>query len=144
MSTGTRIQHVNLMVDDLARAIDFYGTALGLEPLPTPDLGFPAQFFKVNDVQEIHLNELQDVRPERAHFCLRVDDFSGQFRRMKALGVIEIRTWGKVRRLPSGVMQMFVRDPAGNLIELSCEADEYVDPSIFDEDLFEPTFLEAT
>ena len=41
-------------------------------------------------------------------------------------------------------MQMFVRDPAGNLIELSCEADQYVDPSIFDEDLFEPAFLEAT
>ncbi|HEX6657241.1 MAG TPA: VOC family protein, partial [Ilumatobacter sp.] len=107
-------------------------------------MDFPAQFFRINDLQEIHLNQLQDVRPERAHFCLRVDDFTGHFLRMKALGAIEITTWGKVRRLPSGVMQMFVRDPAGNLIELSCEADEYVDPSIFDEDLFEPAFLEAT
>ena len=144
MAAGTRIQHVNLMVDDLARAVEFYGTALGLTAVPTPEMDFPAQFMKINDLQEIHLNELQDVRPERAHFCLRVDDFTGHFRRMKALGVIEIKTWGKVRRLPSGVMQMFVRDPAGNLIELSCEADQYVDPSIFDEDLFEPAFLEAT
>jgi catechol 2,3-dioxygenase-like lactoylglutathione lyase family enzyme len=144
MSTGTRIQHVNLMVDDLARAVEFYGTALGLAAVPTPEMGFPAQFLKINDLQEIHLNELQDVRPERAHFCLRVDDFTGQFRRMKALGVIEIVTWGKVRRLPTGFMQMVVCDPAGNLIELSCEADEYVDPSIFDEDFFEPAFLEAT
>jgi lactoylglutathione lyase len=144
MSTGTRIQHVNLMVDDLARAVEFYGTALGLTAVPTPEMDFPAQFFRINDLQEIHLNQLQDVRPERAHFCLRVDDFTGQFLRMKALGVIEIRTWGKIRRLPSGVMQMFVRDPAGNLIELSSEADEHVDPSIFDEDLFEPSFLEAT
>jgi catechol 2,3-dioxygenase-like lactoylglutathione lyase family enzyme len=144
MSTGTRIQHVNLMVDDLARAVEFYGTALGLTAVPTPEMGFPAQFFKINDLQEIHLNELQDVRPERAHFCLRVDDFNDQFRRMKALGVIEIKTWGKVRRLQSGVVQMFVRDPAGNLIELSCEADVYVDPSIFDADFFEPAFLEAT
>ena len=144
MSTGARIQHVNLMVDDLARAVEFYGTALGLTAVPTPAMDFPAQFFKINDLQEIHLNQLHDVRPERAHFCLRVDDFTGQFRRMKALGVIEIKTWGKVRRLPSGVMQMFVRDPAGNLIELSCESDQYVDPSIFDEDLFDPAFLEAT
>ena len=144
MSTGTRIQHVNLMVDDLARAVEFYGTALGLEPLPTPDLGFPAQFFKINDMQEIHLNELQDITPERAHFCLRVDDFTDQFRRMKALGAIEIRTWGKIRRLPSGVTQMFVRDPSGNLIELSCESDQYVDPAIFDEEIFEPAFLDAT
>ena len=144
MSTGNRIHHINLMVDDLARAVEFYGTALGLEPLPTPDMGFPAQFFKINDLQEIHLNELQDVTPERAHFCLRVDDFTDQFRRMKALGAIEIKTWGKVRRLPSGVMQMFVRDPSGNLIELSCESDQYVDPAIFDEEIFEPAFLEAT
>lgn len=144
MSTGNRIHHINLMVDDLARAVEFYGTALGLEPLPTPDLGFPAQFFKINDVQEIHLNELQDITPERAHFCLRVDDFTDQFRRMKALGAIEIRTWGKIRRLPSGVTQMFVRDPSGNLIELSCESDQYVDPTIFDEEIFEPEFLEVT
>ena len=144
MSTGNRIHHINLMVDDLARAVEFYGTALGLEPVPTPEMGFPAQFFKINDLQEIHLNELQDVTPERAHFCLRVDDFTDQFRRMKALGAIEIKTWGKVRRLPSGVMQMFVRDPSGNLIELSCESDQYVDPAIFDEEIFEPAFLEAT
>jgi lactoylglutathione lyase len=143
MSTGNRIQHVNLMVDDIDLAIEFYGTELGLEALPTPEMGFRAQFFKINDLQEIHINELDDVTPERAHFCLRVDDFAAQFRRMKALGAIEIKTWGKVHRLPSGVMQMFVRDPAGNLIELSCEADQYVDPAIFDEAIFEPEFLEV-
>jgi lactoylglutathione lyase len=141
MSTGNRIQHVNLMVDDIDAAIEFYGVQLGLEAVFTPELGFRAQFFKINDLQEIHVNELSDVTPERAHFCLRVDDFAAQFRRMKALGAIEIKTWGKVHRLPSGVMQMFVRDPAGNLIELSCEADQYVDPAIFDEAIFEPGFL---
>ena len=143
MSTEPRIHHINLMVDDLDRAVAFYGTALGLETVPTPEMGFPAQFFRINELQEIHVNELPDITPQRAHFCLRVDDFTEQFRRMKALGAIEIKTWGKVRRLPSGVMQMFVRDPAGNLIELSCEADQYVDPAIFDEALFEPEFLEA-
>ena len=143
MSTGNRVHHINLMVDDLAQAVEFYGTSLGLATVPTPEMGFPAQFFRINELQEIHVNELPDITPERAHFCLRVDDFTAHFWRMKALGVIEIKTWGKVRRLPSGVMQMFVRDPAGNLIELSCEADQYVDPAIFDEALFEPEFLEA-
>ena len=143
MNTGNRVHHINLMVDDLAQAVEFYGTALGLATIPTPDMGFPAQFFRINELQEIHVNELADTTPERAHFCLRVDDFTGQFVRMKALGAIEVKTWGKVRRLPSGVMQMFVRDPSGNLIELSCEADQYVDPVIFDEALFEPEFLEA-
>lgn len=143
MSTGNRIHHINLMVDAIEPAIEFYGNALGLDSVPTPEMGFPAQFFKINDLQEIHVNELHDVTPERAHFCLRVDDFADKFRTMKALGAIEITTWGKVRRLPSGVMQMFVRDPSGNLIELSCEADQHVDPAIFDDAMFEPEFLEA-
>ncbi len=137
MADGNRLQHVNVMVRDLSDAIEFYGTALGLEAVPTPDMGFPAQFFKINDLQEIHVNELTDTPPERAHFCLRLDDFNGSFHRMKELGAIETKTWGKVRRLPSGVMQMFVRDPSGNLIELSCESDQHVDPAIFETVYFE-------
>jgi catechol 2,3-dioxygenase-like lactoylglutathione lyase family enzyme len=143
MSSGNRIHHINLMVDDLARAVEFYGAGLGLATVPTPEMGFPAQFFRINDLQQIHVNQLHDVAPERAHFCLRLDDFTDVFRRMRALGAIEITTWGKIRRLPGGVVQMFVRDPAGNLIELSCEADQDVDPAIFDEAIFEPEFLEA-
>jgi catechol 2,3-dioxygenase-like lactoylglutathione lyase family enzyme len=134
MSHTNSIQHVNVMVDDLAAADAFYADLLGFARMTTPDLGFPAQFYAVNDVQEIHVNELDDSHPERSHFCLRVADFDELFRRAHELGVIETTTWGKVRRLPTGVMQLFVRDPSGNLIELSCEADQPVDESIFDLD----------
>ncbi len=135
MAGESSIQHVNLMVDDLAAADEFYGEVLGLERSPAPDLGFPAQFYNVNDSQQLHVNELGDVHPERAHFCLRLDNFDEIFRRALDLGIIETETWGKVRRLPTGVMQAFIRDPSGNLIELSCEADHPVDPSIFDLDI---------
>lgn len=114
-----RLQHVNIMVDDLDRADAFYTDVLGLARIPTPDLGMPAQFFRLGPEQELHVNQLDDRRPERAHFCLVVDDFNVLFDRVYRLGVVETETWGKVRRLPSGVMQLFVRDPAGNLIELS-------------------------
>ena len=145
MARDNRLQHVNVMVDDLTLAIDFYGSALGLAALPTPDLGFPAQFFRINDHQEIHVNELDDITPQRAHYCLRVDDFTGHFHRMRALGAIETTTWGKAKRLPSGVLQLFVRDPSGNLIELSCDSDEPVDPTIFnDHSIFEPVSPEPS
>ena len=137
MQYDNSIQHVNLMVDDLGAADTFYGEVLGLPRAPTPDLGFPAQFYAVNTSQELHVNQLEDIRPERAHFCLRVDDFDTLFRRAHELGIIETETWGKVRRLPTGVMQLFVRDPSGNLIELSCEADQPVDQAIFDLDFVE-------
>jgi catechol 2,3-dioxygenase-like lactoylglutathione lyase family enzyme len=132
-----RIHHVNLMVDDLAAADAFYADVLGLPRADTPDLGFPAQFYDLNDSQQLHVNELDDEHPTRAHFCLRVENFDELFARAREMGVIETETWGKVRRLPGGVMQAFVRDPSGNMIELSCEADVPVDPAMFDLDFVE-------
>lgn len=135
---GSSIQHVNLMVDDLDAAVAFYTEVLGLGLAPTPELGFPAQFIAINDYQEIHLNQLPDVRPERAHFCLRVDDFNGVFRRAKAAGAVETATWGHARRLGSGVMQVFVRDPDGNLVEVACDPDQPVDAEVLADAAFTP------
>lgn len=128
------IQHVNIMVDDLEAAVAFYRDIVGLELDDTPDLGFPAQFMRLADGQQIHINELDDVTPERAHFALRVDDFDGVARRAIDAEVVEKHTWGQARRLPGGTMQMFVRDPSGNLVEIGCDADQSVDPAFFDHD----------
>lgn len=135
------IQHVNMMVDDLDAAIDFYGNVLGFALDATPDLGFPAQFFDVGGGQQIHVNQLGDVHAERGHFCLRLDDFNGVFARALTRGLFETETWGPARRLASGTMQAFVRDPAGNLIELACDADYAVDPAIFELDFFDSSTL---
>ena len=134
--SGNNIQHVNLMVGDIDAAVSFYTEVIGLGLASTPDLGFPAQFIAINDYQEIHLNQLADVTPERAHFCQRVADFNGVFRRAKSAGVIETRTWGHARRLATGVMQLFVRDPEGNLVEIACDADQPIDPEIFTDEAF--------
>lgn len=131
----TSIQHVNVMVDDLAAADDFYRNVLGLQATTTPDLGFPAQFYAVDETQEIHVNQLGDVHPERSHFCLRLDDFTAVVERALERGIVDTNTWGQARRLPTGVMQAFVRDPAGNLIEVSCDADQTIDESFFDLDV---------
>ena len=128
---GTNIQHVNLQVGDLGAAVAFYTDIVGLGLAPTPDIGMPAQFIAINDYQEIHINQSDDVKPERAHFCLRVADFNGVYHRAKAAGVIESHTWGSAKRLASGVVQMFVRDPAGNLVEIACDADQPVDDEVF-------------
>ena len=112
------IQHVNVNVDDLAAAIVFYGTVLGLPLDATPDQGFRSQFFRLGGGQQIHMNEIADSHQFRGHFCIVVPDFAAVFARAKAANAIDIRPWGRVRRLPSGTMQMFVRDPSGNLVEI--------------------------
>jgi catechol 2,3-dioxygenase-like lactoylglutathione lyase family enzyme len=132
------IQHVNLLVDDLERAARFYEELLGFEPIEAPDQGFPSRFFRLNDRQQLHVNQIGDAKPFRAHFCVVVDDFMAVFRRMKAAGAIDVEPWGRVRRLPGGQMQMFVRDPSGNLIEISCRPDAALDPALFADDLVDP------
>lgn len=138
MSADAHIQHVNVNVDDLAAAVAFYRDVLGLALDPTPDQGFESQFFRINAAQQIHMNVIRDARPFRAHFCIEVRDFMGLFRRAKAAGAIDIRPWGRVRALPSGKMQMFVRDPHGNLIEIASAAGAAIEPALFGDALVEP------
>ena len=132
------IQHVNVNVDDLDRAVAFYRDVLGLPLDPTPDQGFRSQFFRIGATQQIHMNEIADSHQFRGHFCLVVPDFPAVFARAKAAGAIDTRPWGRVRRLPTGSMQMFVRDPAGNLVEIASARDARIDPSLFADALVEP------
>jgi len=126
----TRINHVTLVVSDLEEAVQFYSDELGLEPLPAFKFDYPAQFYKLNDAQQLHLTEWEDVFSFRGHVCFQVDDFNGLFRQMKALGRIDTSPWGKVRRLPDGALQMFIRDPSGNLLEVSAAPGTPLDDDI--------------
>ena len=132
-----RINHVTLVVDDLDEACRFYEEEFGLEALPAFKFDYPAQFYKINDEQQLHLTEWEDRPSFRGHVAIQVSDFTECFRRMKARGAIDIAPWGKVRRLPDGVMQMFVRDPSGNLVEIVCPPGDDVDESIFEEEIVE-------
>lgn len=137
MGRAVAINHVTVIVDDLAAGVQFYSEQLGLEKLPAFDLDFPVQFFRVNDHQQLHVTEWKDTPSFRGHVCFEVDDFTAVFNRMKALGAIDTAPWGLVRRLPDGAMQMFVRDPAGNLLEINCPSTVEVDEAIFRDALVE-------
>ena len=136
MTDGFLIQHVNVNVDDLDAAIPFYRDVLGLPLEATPDQGFRCQFFRIGTTpQQIHMNEMRDERQFRGHFCLVVPDFMGVYARAKARNAIDTNAWGKVRQLPNGKMQMFVRDPSGNLIEIASANSESIDLNVFHDDI---------
>jgi lactoylglutathione lyase len=138
MGKAIYLNHATLIVNNLEQARAFYEQELGLEPLPTFNLDFPAQFYRINDNQQLHVSEWPDQASFRGHVCFQVDDFNSVFWRMRELGVIDTAPWGKVRRLPDGAMQMFVRDPAGNLLEISCHPNTPIDETIFNDDLVAP------
>ncbi|MBC6994075.1 VOC family protein [Neolewinella lacunae] len=133
------INHVTLIVDALEPAARFYEEELGLEPVAAFVFDYPTAFFKFRNGQQLHLSEWEDAQSFRGHLCITVDDFNAVFHRMKALGIIDTAPWGKVRQLPDGAMQMFVRDPSGNLVEITSHPSERdaIDPAIFADDLFQ-------
>ena len=137
MAKAIKINHVALIVKDLEAACIFYEKELGLEPLPAFLFDYPTAFFKFNDQQQLHLTEWEDTHSFRGHICVQVDDINALFFRMKDLGIIDIQPWGKVRRLPDGAIQIFVRDPSGNLIELSSDPEDPIDAKIFEDELYQ-------
>jgi catechol 2,3-dioxygenase-like lactoylglutathione lyase family enzyme len=138
MAKVMEINHVTLIVDQLEEAAKFYEEELGLEVIPAFVFDYPTAFFKINETQQLHLSEWEDKQSFRGHICLVVDDFNAIFHRMKALKTIDVQPWGRVRQLPSGAMQMFIRDPSGNLLEISSrpEFKNQLDPTIFEDELY--------
>lgn len=138
MAKAVKINHVALVVSNLEEACEFYEHELGLEPIPAFLFDYPTAFFKFNEEQQLHLTEWEDTYSFRGHLCITVDDINTIFFRMKELGVIDIKPWGKVRQLPDGAIQMFVRDPSGNLVEISSDPDDKdkIDPKIFEDELY--------
>ncbi len=113
-----RLQHVSITIppDAAERARTFYGTVLGLEErdvLPTLD---PASFiwYRVGVDAELHLMLTDESPPERAHFCLDVDDLDALRRRLAAASV-ETRDGTPI----VGRVRFTCRDPFGNLIEFT-------------------------
>lgn len=137
MAKAVKINHVALVVSNLEEACKFYEEELGLEAIPAFLFDYPTAFFKFNEEQQLHLTEWEDTYSFRGHICVQVDDINTIFHRMKELGIIDIRPWGKVRQLPDGAIQMFVRDPSGNLVELSSDPKANIDPGIFEDDLYQ-------
>src|SRR5688572_21915809 len=110
-----RVAHVNLSVDDVDRARAFYGEILGLEPAPRPaDAGRAGCWFRLGDV-ELHISEepgADNARSKR-HVAFEVADLDAVRAHLTAAGF----TVDDGRPMP-GMRRFFVRDPAGNRLEL--------------------------
>ena len=118
MGAAVGLNHVSIVARDLDESVQFYVDVLGLEPVPTPDFGFPVQWLRAGALQ-VHLFERPDEPPSYAHFALEVDDVVAVYERARELGILDSASFGyAIAELPGGEAQLYVRDPAGNLLEL--------------------------
>jgi catechol 2,3-dioxygenase-like lactoylglutathione lyase family enzyme len=127
---ATRLNHVSISASDLEVSTRFYEEVLGMERIPTPTFETPVQWLRVGDLQ-LHLFEASEEAPARHHLGLTVDDFDAAYDAVRAYTSEE---WGwRMVELPSGQVQLYFRDPAGNLIELNWPDVETLDRSRYPE-----------
>jgi YD repeat-containing protein len=102
--------------------------------IPTPNFAFPTQWLRLGD-QQLHLFVRPDAQaPRFHHVALTVDDFEAVYRLARELRVQdESAFFSGMYELPDGAVQMYVRDPADNLVEVDWPDASTLDPRIRDE-----------
>ena len=119
MSAGAGLNHVSVSAPDLEASLRFYVDVLGLEPIPTPNFGFPVQWLRAGDGQ-LHLFNRPVPAPAYHHFGVTVDDLPAVYERALAHGCLDEDTFsGSLVELPGDTIQLYLRDPAGNLLEVN-------------------------
>jgi glyoxylase I family protein len=117
------VNHVNLLVTDLAAAREFYGHVLGLTELPRPDFG-PGVWYSIGNVQ-LHLSVVAEMPAGTAsafaHLALQLptDRFRECVDGIVARGAVLSRDPQTREQLGAPVQTAFLRDPFANLIELT-------------------------
>jgi catechol 2,3-dioxygenase-like lactoylglutathione lyase family enzyme len=113
-----RINHVSINALDLQQSVDFYVELLGAEPITTPNFGLPVQWLALGPTQ-LHLYE-RDVTPtSHHHLGITVDDLEPVYRAADRRGAFDDTAFhNRLVELPGDVVQLYLRDPAGNLVEI--------------------------
>lgn len=114
----SRINHVSINARDLQESVDFYIDLLGAEPIPTPNFGLPVRWLALGSTQ-LHLFE-RDVTPNSHHHLgITVDDLEPVYRAAERHGAFDDDAFrNHLVELPGDVVQLYLRDPAGNLVEI--------------------------
>lgn len=117
----TQLNHVAIHCADLDASVRFYRDVLGLPEIPRPAFNFPGAWFAIGpDGQELHLiarppRETDSYSiPRERHFAMAVDDAAAAEARLRAAGV----EFQPAKPRPDGVLQVFLRDPDGHVVEL--------------------------
>jgi catechol 2,3-dioxygenase-like lactoylglutathione lyase family enzyme len=113
-----RINHVSVNARDLQASVDFYVELLGAELLPNPNFGVDVRWLALGRTQ-LHLFA-RDLQPSsHHHFAVTVDDLEPVYRAADRRGAFDREAFGNhLVELPGDVVQLYVRDPAGNLVEI--------------------------
>jgi YD repeat-containing protein len=111
--------HVSVGGRDLEESARFYGELFGLEEVPHPDFPFPVRWLRVGGLQ-LHLFQSDQPPVSGQHFGIEADDFGAVYEGAGRMGVrVKEGYFSNLYELPDGAVQMYVRNPSGNLVEVN-------------------------
>lgn len=130
------INHVSIPAPDVDAAMRWWRDTFGMEEIPSPNFGFPVRWLRLGEFQ-LHIFHSEDRQDPGQHFGMEVDDFEGLYLKLKDKGVFDVSgaRVGYLYELPSGQVQLYVRDPFGNLVEINHPDVNALDRSLFGDDL---------
>jgi lactoylglutathione lyase len=126
---ATGFTHASVHAVDLEESVRFYTDVFGMRRIPSPD--FPdmeVEWLGFGDVQ-LHVFKRDIPAPDFHHVGLDVDDFEAAYRVACERGLFDGGA-PSVRELNDGALQMYLRDPAGNLVEVNWPDASTIDRSV--------------
>jgi YD repeat-containing protein len=116
--SATRINHCSIVADSLEESARFYEELFGMERIPTAKFPEPVLWLRAG-TNQLHLFEAPETATLRAHVSFDVDDFDAVYAKAKEMGILDSTAFGSpLRTHPAGWVQLYLRDPAGNLLEV--------------------------
>jgi catechol 2,3-dioxygenase-like lactoylglutathione lyase family enzyme len=131
---ATSINHISVHARDLGESVAFYERLFGMRRIPTPNFAFPVQWLQLGG-QQLHLFVRSGAQaPMFHHVGLNVDDFEAVYRMAREQGLRdESAFFAGMYELPDGAVQMYLRDPADNLVEIDWPDARTLDVRLRDE-----------
>ena len=106
-----------------------------MEEIPAPDFPFPVRWLRLGDLQ-LHLFQSEDLAPKGHHFGVDVDDFEAPYVKVGKMDVREKEGYfSYLYEIPDGAVQMYLRDPAGNMVEVNWPDASTLDRSVVTEEI---------
>ncbi|MSO47229.1 MAG: VOC family protein [Thermoleophilia bacterium] len=113
------LNHVSISTRDFDESLRFYTEFLGLEHIPTPTMSVRVEWLRVGQ-RQIHLFPESEPVPDRHHLAFEIDNFEELYLAAIEQGhLVDVPGFAAATLLPDGSGQMYLRDPSGNLIELT-------------------------
>jgi len=132
---ATSFTHTSVHAHDLDESVRFYKELFGMEEIPAPDFPFPVRWLRLGDLQ-LHLFQSEDLAPKGHHFGVDIDDFEATYVKVGKMDVREKEGYfSYLYEIPDGAVQMYLRDPAGNMVEVNWPDASTLDRSVVTEEI---------